>query len=57
MCHTGIGKKECGILRLERRKNSEEYSRKAQKRGYIIAINTAEVIYGTKEEARISGQI
>jgi len=56
MCHGKRGK-ECGILRLERRKNGEEYSRKGQKRGYIKAINTAEVIYGKKEEARISGQI
>jgi hypothetical protein len=38
------------------RKNSEEYSRKTQKIGYLNVINTAEFIYGKKEEARISGQ-
>jgi hypothetical protein len=43
-------------LRLERRKKSEEYFRKAQKRGYLNVINTAKVIYGKKEEARVLGQ-
>jgi len=56
MCHGNKGGKECRILRLQRRKNSEEYSTKTQKRGYLNAINTAEVIYGKNEEARISGQ-
>jgi hypothetical protein len=48
--------KKCGILRLERKKNNEEYSRKKQKRGYLNYINTAEAIYGKKQETGILGQ-
>jgi hypothetical protein len=54
ICRGKKGKKG-GRLRLERRKISEGYSTIAQKRGYFKDINIAKVIYGKKEDIRISG--